>query len=178
MTQKQGFTLIEIVVAIIIIAIMAAIVVPNLRPRPADKRREFISQLSALVGLAWYNAVVTHKITRVLINAPKKIASVQIKSETAGRELNFESIKGSYVASTLKLPANIEFREIFIDGMLESEAERKEFWFVIMPAGLAQEVILNMVDKNDKHGGQPKQFSLVLNPFSAQFTIYDQFQKP
>jgi len=176
MTHKQGFTLIEIVVAIVIVAIVAAIVVPNLRPRPADRRREFISQFSALVGLAWYNAVVNHKISRVFVDVKKQIASVQIQSEKAGAALNFEPIKGKYLASTLKWPTNIEVREFILNGKVDTQLT--EFWFVIMPSGLAQEVILNMIDKNDQRGGQPKQFSLVLNPFSAQFTIYDQFQKP
>lgn len=176
MNQKQGFTLIEIVVAIVIIAIMAAIVVPPLGPRPADKRKEFISQFNALLGLAWYNALVSHKMHRVLVNAPQHVASVQIQSE--GKTLNFEPIKGKYVDSKMKLPPNFEFRELFIDGMVEEGAQNKEFWFVIMPDGLAQAVILNVIDKNDKRQGVAKQFSLVLNPFIPQFVTYDQFQKP
>ena len=173
MRQKQGFTLIEILVAIIIVAIMAAIVVPNLRPRPADKRKDFIAQFNSLVGLAWYNALVTHKINRVFVNVAKHSASVEIQTE--GRGLNFEPIKGKYVASTLTLPPNFEFREFIVDGVVDTNLT--EFWFVILPDGLAQAVILNMIDRNDKRGGQPKQFSLVLNPFSSQFITHDQFQK-
>ena len=51
-------------------------------------------------------------------------------------------------------------------------------WFFIIPDGLTQEVTINFVDYDDMlPNGDARQFGLVLNPFSAQFKLYDTFKQ-
>ncbi len=47
-----------------------------------------------------------------------------------------------------------------------------------MPDGLTQTVTMNFLDtKQLNAAGKPRQFGLVLNPFNAQFKVYDGFQR-
>ena len=51
-------------------------------------------------------------------------------------------------------------------------------WFYLMPQGLAQSVVINMIDRSDTTKvpkGQP--VGLVLNPLSVQFRAYNAFQQ-
>src|SRR5438105_288539 len=80
--SRFGFTLIEIVVAILIIGIVATIVVPNLvRQLPYYERQQFVTKLNALTQLAWNNALTTGKIHRVVIDAIKKTVWIEIAND-------------------------------------------------------------------------------------------------
>jgi hypothetical protein len=51
-------------------------------------------------------------------------------------------------------------------------------WFFVIPEGLTQAVTINLFDTKDLlQNKKPRPVGLVLNPFSAQFSVYDQFQK-
>ena len=55
----------------------------------------------------------------------------------------------------------------------------ENIWFFVMPDGVCQEVIVNIVDQPENQSEKEgKQFSVVLNPFTAQCVMYDTFQKP
>ena len=95
-TFKQGFTLIEILVAITILVVMAAVIVPNLAPRrPKEERKAFIAKLNALTQLAWQNALLTNNLHRVLFDFKKKTVSVEqsTKKKDAQGELKFEPLQ-------------------------------------------------------------------------------------
>lgn len=176
MKLKQGFTLIELLVVMIIIAIMATVVIPNLGPRPADKRKEFISQLNALTSLGWYNAIITNKMHKIDIDVNKRIITLEIQTKKG--EMNFVPVRRKYVASTLRLPTEYEIREFIVQGknLVSGVFQKAEFY--ILAGGLASDIIINFVDKKDKlPSGQMRPFSLVLNPFSAQFREYGSFQR-
>jgi prepilin-type N-terminal cleavage/methylation domain len=58
MHKKLGFSLIEILVAVVIIGLLATIVVPNLRrSKGNDARDKFVSELNALTGFALNDAI-------------------------------------------------------------------------------------------------------------------------
>ena len=67
-----------------------------------------------------------------------------------------------------------------ITDMMAKYARSKSgsVWFYIIPEGMTQDVVLNFIDTNDAYDGHPRQVGLVLNPFTAQFKEYDEFQKP
>lgn len=184
--NRVGFTLVEIMVAIAVIALMATIISPMLRVRrPGQERKEFVGTLNALMRLASQQATVSRKIHRVLFSLKdNKMVKVTVQIKGEGNDSKgdpiFATIKAPYLSSSIKWPSNLLVKQFFIEGIDEKAREGRvstEFWFVIMPEGLAQDIIINAVDMHDGPRNKPQQVGLVLNPFSVQFKMYDSFQK-
>lgn len=177
---KQGFSLLEIMVVILLLGIVAAIVVPNLQQRVSGhKRKAFISELNTLMALGWQDALATQKIIRVFFDVEKRL--VILESEEPGsiaNEVVYKPITQTYRSNSYEWPQEIEIKNFFIDGVDElNQPERKTsfLWFYIMPEGLSQNVIINVEDSSQT---QPIRLGLVLNPFTVQLKEYDTFQKP
>ena len=182
--NQQGFTLIEILVAIVLIGIMATIVVPSLtRGTGRYGREQFIYQLQALVQLGWQSALSTGKIHRVLVDIDKRAISLGSASGTFDKngDPEFKPAKVLFVKSSMTWPAHIQIKQFNIEGFDEMSRygvgrKTTEMWFYIMPDGLTQEVTINALDTKDLKNNKPRPFSLVLSPFSAIFKYYDTFQ--
>jgi prepilin-type N-terminal cleavage/methylation domain-containing protein len=182
--NKPGFTLIEIMVAIVIIALIAAAVVPRFGGQPLKRRQAFVSELNALLGLGWQQALTKNTIHRVTLNFEKKLFTLQADEGAGlGDTKGFQEVKVPYVSSDMKLPDNYEIKQFFIAGHDEmqrfSGKELKTAHFFIVPEGLVQAVVINALDKSDlDEQGRAVRFGIVLNPFSGQWTYHDSFQKP
>jgi len=185
MNKKNGFSLLEMLIVIAIIGILGAIIMPNLRrATPRYEREEFIARFNALTQLAWQQALVTNKSQQVSIDIGKK--SIFLLSDTGEKDRSGEPIfkppAGLVLDTSIIIPNQIEFKQFFIEGfdMMAkfTRTKTEEMWFYIVPEGMAQDVIINFVDTKDTRDETPRPVGLVLNPFSAQFKIYDAFQKP
>lgn len=181
---KQGFTLLEILVAIVILAIMATVIVPNLAPRKAsDERSTFIAKLNTLMQFAWQDALITDTVHKVAFDFKHKTVTLEQATNQKDGEgkIKFEPLQEKYFATRLEWPRNLEIKNFLIEGFDEikrfSGRDTGESWFFIMPGGLTQRVTINMVDTADiSSQGRPAKVGLVLNPFNAQFAIYDTFK--
>jgi len=182
MTNK-GFTLIELLAAIAIIGLLAAIIVPNIGKRsPKESRAKTLAKLNGMVQLAWRNAIVTNKIHSIKFNLKDGAISVEIATGKYKKgEPTFKPLDRSYISTEMAWPNNLEVKQFIIEGKDEIKIRGRtdiSSWFYIMPDGLAQDVIVNFIDTKDlQPDEQPKTFGLVLNPFNAQFKVYDTFQK-
>lgn len=184
--NKRGFTFIELILAIAIIAIIAAIAIPNLRTRlPGYQRGQFISHLNALTQVAWQNAVATHNFQRVVFDVSKRTITVEEKVEKKTEvDSGFKPIISKYLDATFEWPeSNFEIKNFFIgkrDEITLTLGQRKgRIWFYISPDGFAQPVIINIIDLKERViGKEGREFSLVLNPFTVQFKEYDTFKRP
>ncbi len=177
---KQGFSLLEIMVVILLLGIVATIVIPNLQQRvPGHKRKAFISELNTLMALGWQDALASQKIIRVFFDVEKRVVSLESEEPGASAgEVMYKPITQTYRANSYEWPEQIEIKNFFIDGNDElNQPERKtsSMWFYIMPEGLSQNVIINVEDTSQT---QPIRLGLVLNPFTVQLKEYDTFQKP
>lgn len=184
-TYKKGFTLIEILVAIAIIAVMATVVIPNLMPRrPEKERKDILAKLDALTRLAWYNALTKQKTHKVLFDFDKKRVSLEVETDKKDSDGNplFEPVKtGGYIKSSFVWPKHLDVKNFYVEGFDEigkrSDRGAGQVWFFVIPDGLAQQVTINFLDMLDRPQGKPRSIGLVLNPFLAQFKEYDTFQK-
>ena len=183
--SSKGFTLLELLVVLAIAGIMMAVVVPNFRNLlPGRERKQFIGKLNGLMRTAWQRALVERKLQKVSFDFDKR--SIWLESATGALkqgEPEFVQAKGSYVQTSLKIPKVIDVKNFIIEGFDEmgrygGGRKTTESWFYIIPDGMAQTVTINFLDKSNVNGaGKPRQFGLVLNPFTAQFKVYDAFQK-
>jgi len=190
--KSQGFTFLELVVVIAIIGILAAIVAPNLRNRlPVYERNRFRTNINALLQIARQNAIATNKLHKIIFDLKKRTVSVEARTnkKLEKDKYEFKSISSRYLNSVYEWPENeFKFESFFIGNRDElktiwSEKNESKIWFFITIEGIAQPVIINALDIKDiKDTKGPEKkgngFSLVLNPFSAQFKEYDEFQKP
>src|ERR1700733_521982 len=183
-SSKQGFTLIEILIAIAIMGIMIAVVVPNFRRLfPAREREQFVSNLSALTRYAWQHALIERKNHKVVFYFTAKKIWVEMATGTLKNgQPEFAPIKGAYITTSLAIPKSIEIKNFIIEGYDEisrygGSSKAAQSWFFITPDGLTQTVTINFVSNKETSAGKPRQFGLVLNPFNAQFKVYDSFQK-
>ena len=182
MFLKKGFTFIELVVAIAILALLVSVAIPAFRGQSVEKARsQFISRLNSLSRTALQNALTTQRLQRIVFDLDKKEVYVEEEAEEAigkgwDADQAFSKLYSPYALGTIKIPKNFEIFNFFIFGKDEMEKRVDHVWYFITPTGLAQEVIINIEDKNASE--DENQFGLVLNPFSAQFKSYETVQTP
>lgn len=185
-TNKHGFSLLELLVVIALLGLLATIVVPRLQQgNPRYDRANFIAQLNALSQFGKQHAVMVNATHRVLFNFSNNV--VQLEQESApdkAGKVQYAAVKTPAVSTTIQIPEAIEIKNFYIDGTGFDEMAKfaggatGEVWFFIVPEGLAQEAIVNLIDKKDvMYDGKPRPIGLVLNPFMVQFKEYDAFQK-
>ncbi len=189
--HRAGFTLLELLLAMLIIGIVGGALIPQLvQMQPNYERKQFITKLNALVRYSWQQAITTRLVHRILFDFKKRTATAQVQkkpSETDQEKTpkkekeDFAPVKGGYISSSFTWPDSIEIKQFKIEGFDEMQrfAGRKTdtLWFYIVPDGMTQVVTINFLDKEQLIDGKPQQMGLVLNPFFAQFKVYDAFQK-
>lgn len=183
---KPGFTLLELLVAIALLGVVAAIVVPSIGTKgSAAARQEFITKINALTKFAWQNAVVSRKAQRVEFDFQQK--KIMVTQATGEHSMDgtpvFGPVTRAYVNTSLTIPPQFDCKNFFVEGFDEmgrfAGKKTEAVWFYLVPEGLAQSVIINMIDTKDRaKTGRVHEMSLVLNPFSAQFDAYDTFKQP
>ena len=185
MNKKSGFSLLEMLIVVLIIGVLGSVLMPNLkRSTPRYEREEFIARFNALTQLAWQQALKTNKAQQISVDVQKKTIALLSATGDVDRsgEPVFKPAMGLVRDTSLPIPDQFIIRQLFIEGfdMMGKFTSRKteEVWFYIVPEGMAQDVIVNFVDTKDTKNDAPRSVGLVLNPFNAQFRIYDAFQKP
>lgn len=180
--KTDGFTLIELVVVIAIIAIFSVVLIPTFRGRKELlTNKEFVAKLNGLMQTAWQRALITQKLQQIKFNFVKKTIEIEEELENKKEEKSkFVPVRGEYLDAEITIPATYVFRNFYINDKDEMRLGKRETaYFFIVPSGLSQPVIINIVNQDEKiKENEAQKFGLVLNPFSAQFDYYDSFQKP
>lgn len=178
---KRGFTVLELLIVIFLIGLMTTLIVVNVRSlTPANEREQFIAILNSLVQFGWQNALTTGKVNRVVFDIDND--KIHLEQQSTNKS-EYEQVPTDYLSTLLRWPNNLEIQQFFIGHNDELSSlrgsKKRAVWFFIAPDGITQEVIINIVDHNERdQQDEPKQFGIVLNPFSAQFSTYDTFQSP
>ena len=175
---KTGFSLIEIIVAIAIIGVMAAIIVPRLRVRGGKEIDVMVDSIAALTSSGYERALMTGKVHRVffMMKEPAHV-ELQIAQDTKASDTELKFTKAPADYNTVSFAWDLErfdIKNFYIKGSDEAaRGNLKDAWFYILPDGLSQEIVINIHDRQtgDERG-------LILNPFHVKFAVYDTFQKP
>lgn len=176
--RSDGFTFIEIVVVMMIIAILGAITIPRLFRKRGDPRKTFATQLNALTLSAWRGATETQTVHRIVFDFRKG----EVRVERASRAGPLESYVTEQFVPTSTAWGKVRFdidpqlviRNVIIEGKdVVAGGDMNDCWFFIDPDEAAQETTI--VIGEEKEIGN---MTLVLNPFTKQFSEYEGVVKP
>ena len=179
--KTDGFTLIELVVVIAIIAIFSVVLVPTFRGKKERlTSKEFVAKLNGFMQTAWQRALIAQKVQQIKFNFVNKTIGIGEQMNKKEEKSKFVPVRGEYLDTEMAIPSTYVFRNFYINDKDETRfGKRETAYFYIVPSGLTQPVIINIVNQDEKiKEGEAEKFGLVLNPFSAQFNYYDSFQKP
>jgi prepilin-type N-terminal cleavage/methylation domain-containing protein len=177
--SKDGITLIEVLVAIAIMAIVGSLVVPQfLRIDPKRERNAALNNLNALVSMARNSAVTTQRVHRMVfdIATGRVITEIALPKKNDDGSLAFAVPQQLGNFRSIMLPKQLKIRNFFIEGvdeMNQPDRTTNRVWFYITAQGRAQAVVITVVDTYELHSGKPKSFTLSLNPFSVSFDAYE-----
>ncbi|MCF7900021.1 type II secretion system GspH family protein [Candidatus Babeliales bacterium] len=183
----SGFSLIEIILSIALLGIIAMIVVPNFSGRvPLYQRKEFISTLNAVVRRAWVKTIESAHPHKIVFNLNQRTLKIQERTQQqdAAGKFIFKDIHAQYIKSGFVWDERYKIENFYVEGVDEvgrhaTGSQLEDIWFFIVPEGLAQEAIINILDTQDAtDGNEGRQIGLVLNPFSVEFEVYDDYQRP
>lgn len=165
-------------VAIMIIAVVATITIPLFTARsPQRVQQEFVDALNGLTRFAWTSAVTQRKVHRIFFDFDKDFVRVEQQKRD-----EFVPVSGAYLTTSYRWPSQaFQFRNFYIGPQDNMQAGQgaATVWFFINEQGISQPVVINIynqVSSDSTEDAQP--FSLVLNPFLAQFKLYEEFQEP
>lgn len=183
---RAGFTLIELIIAILLIGMMAMIVIPNLGGGDTlvQSRQKFVAELNQFVVGARYAALVSSKLQRVVfdLRSYQLLVETSTDAKDSQGQLQFEASKSNYVGKNFNWDkSRFAISSLYINGkdVLTIEGGADKAWFYFMPDGLAQNVVINFNDLAEQDQlGVMSENSLVLNPFAGQFEFYETFQRP
>lgn len=147
--------------------------------RPAFKQEQFVDNIRTLLAIAWQRSVTTGKVHRIYFNLTKRVMVVEMQTNDPldDKEV-FAPVTRAYDEAQFSWPATIAFKEFYIQGtdrLHKTGYKTESIWFYVVPDGMVQEVIMNIEETIDEN---QVPLSMVINPFTAQLTTYDMFQKP
>ena len=171
-------------VAIAIIALLATMIIPNLGViRPEYQRKAFVQKLNSMMNLATAGSIADGRTYQLFFDIKNKLVSVRKDSgrKDSKNQAIFELVQVPYGDASFEIPDGYVFKNFYIEGAdeLRRHGATNEVWFFVTPSGLAQTVVINIIDTLDvSRSEQGEIIGLVLNPFTAQYSEYDTFQKP
>lgn len=157
MVLKEGFTLIEIMIVVVLIGIITAFGLPRFLSSPVPKAQEFIGRLNRLVMQAAEQAQQETEPRRIFFNLG--LGSVEI-----------QKIGGQQVGGKLELPKELEVTDVIINGVSQFQiggGQKRTFYFLINAEGVSQEV--QLVITEHARSGKNRPYEFYLHPFTSLF---------
>lgn len=160
--MKNGFSLIELMIVILLLGIIAAVGIPRFLRSPITPAQDFIGRLNALTGEGVYAALRAGKVHR-------------ISFDLTGGKVEVQTASGTLVGKGITIPKAVRIDDVIINGKSQFVAgggEKRSVYFLINPEGISQEVELRITDEkvraSNPAGGE---YTFYLNPFTSVFRL-------
>lgn len=182
-TQQSGFSLLELMIVFALLAMLGALVVPNIfRVKPAAVQKEFLSSLDSLIQQTVARSVMEQKVHQVYFNIKEELVQMREKDPKSierSTHKQFTQVKDAQYITQIAFSKDFKIKNFFINGIDEVNhaAQLEDVLFYIMPDGTSQPVAVNIIHEHE-NAAQDSNFSFVINPFYARMSVYETFQAP
>jgi prepilin-type N-terminal cleavage/methylation domain-containing protein len=182
-TKQSGFSLLELMIVFVLIAMLGAFVVPNIFKRKSGvEQKQFLSSLETMLKHTVVRAVLEQQVHQIYFDIKQEIIQVRIhdaKSVETKLHKQFTEVNDPEFKTHIPFLKEFKIKNFFINGNEEVFPGRllEDVLFYIMPDGTSQPVVVNIVHENDD-AMQDVNFSFVINPFYARMSVYETFQTP
>ena len=159
MVGKQGFTLIEIMIVILLIGIITAIGLPRFLRSPVPIAQDFIYRLNRVIMDASEQAQQHSEPRRVFFNLGARTVVIQTSA-------------GHPVGGKLDIPKELEVTDVIINGVSQFQiggGQKSTFYFLLNAEGESQEVQLMMTEQVSS--GKSRLYEFYLHPFTSLFRV-------
>lgn len=181
-TVCTGISFIEILVVLLLMSLFVTFAVPRfMSSQKGRAKKQFFTEFSTLISQTMYQAIISKKVHQIFWNLAQNEIQVKIydnTSESANKHQGFKPIADNSFNSKIKIPQQFVIRNFFIqknEDEIKPGEKKDSIWTYIMPDGTSQHAIINIQDEEES---EQNKFSLIINPFYSQVSLYESFQKP
>lgn len=182
---STGFTLLEILVVLFLIGIMATLGVPRflLDRQPKAEWPAIVDEINNLVIFARQEAISNQAIYRLVFKKQKKgrdfivVQREGLDPENPLKKM-YKTVSSSYIQTKYELPENVHFNAVYHGREEQFEESKNEGYCYVIPDGLVQEAVINLVKIKNKKEKREEQVSLKMMPFYGKFEFLYGFIKP
>ncbi len=189
--KSKGFTLIELMIAIAIIAFVVAIGIPKLGRSTGSQFKAIARKIVVLNKELHHYARLKNKTYRLVMDfgAENKNASFYVESASGSQliveqdtDKNFSrnnndekktavfSVDQEVLKKPILLPYGVKIDDVETETSNKPITEGKAF-IHFFPQGLVQKTVIHL------NGGDKLKWSLIVNPLTAETTIRDEYVK-
>jgi type II secretion system protein H len=195
--KSSGFTLIELMVVVAIIALVSGLVMPSINSMFKVSLNSTARNLANTIKETYNSTVVTGNVHRIVYDFKAKQFWVEVGPSTAlleskeskerdakrrsiikekDKDKNEDKNGGFLLARSVtrkkqNLPAGVEFEDILTQQSPDPAVDGTAFTH-FFPNGLAEQTIVRIKDSSDHHA------SLVISPLLGRTDVYDRYLKP
>lgn len=188
-SRREGFTLFEIMLTVVVMGIIALLAIPKIRQRKSVEAtaKAVTEEINNLVYFARHSAITKRKIHRLHFVSPQRGADfvyieIDAPNPEKPNEQKFEPLaqySGKNIfSSKYTLPENVKFEAVFHGKQEELEEKKRNAFCHIIPDGLVEEVLVHISLKESAKDIQEKIVSLRMLPFFGKFELIEDKIKP
>jgi prepilin-type N-terminal cleavage/methylation domain-containing protein len=165
MNKERGFTLIELMVVILLIAAFVTIALPKIKTGTEINIKSAASSLTATIKYLYNEAVFKKNIYKLAFNIEES-------------EYWIETLSGNeYVKSTdpyhrvRKLPNGVYFRDVVTERSIgRSALDDDEEFILFLPTGFVEPAVIHL-----KTDDEDKNYTLETKPYTGGTRVYNEY---
>ncbi len=169
-SSKNGFTLVELSVVLLIIGLLATILIPNIGRLGGDDVRESIRKIGGLIQYLYGEASIQNR--NFYLNFDLEDGSYNV---TVGKENKEEGTvemipyEDDFVKKKYTLPSSVKIEDI--DTISRGKISEGKVTITFYPEGFVDPATIHFKNKNDD------EMTLMILPLTGDFKIFDGYKE-